>query len=62
MSKVLGIIYRTIATHLTRKAGFTKATAQTGAVTLIQCFGSALITALSTEPFDRSENGFESVW
>ena len=39
MSKALGIIYRAIATHLTRKAGYTKTTAQTGAVTLIQCFG-----------------------
>jgi len=42
MGKVLGIVYRTIATHLTRKAGYTKATARTGAVTLIQCFGGAL--------------------
>ena len=42
MGKVLAIVYRTIATHLTRKAGFTKITAQTGAVTLIQCFGGAL--------------------
>ena len=42
MGKVLGIVYRTIATHLIRKAGYTKTTAQAGAVTLIQCFGSAL--------------------
>ena len=42
MGKVLGIVYRAIATHLRRKAGYTKATAQTGAVTLIQRFGSAL--------------------
>jgi ribosomal protein S27E len=42
MGKVLGIVYRTIATHLTRKAGYTKASAQAGAVTLIQRFGSAL--------------------
>ena len=42
MGKVLGIVYRTIATHLTRKAGYTITTAHTGAVTLIQCFGSAL--------------------
>jgi hypothetical protein len=42
MGKVLGIVYRTIATHLTRKAGYTKAAAKTGAVTLIQCFGGAL--------------------
>ena len=39
MGKVLGIVYRTLATHLIKKAGFTKATAQTGAVTLIQRFG-----------------------
>ena len=42
MGKVLGIVYRTIATQLIRKAGYTKTTAQTGAVTLIQRFGSAL--------------------
>jgi hypothetical protein len=42
MGKVLGIVYRTIATHMTLKAGYTKTTAQTGAVTLIQCFGGSL--------------------
>jgi len=42
MGKVLGIVYRTIATHLIKKAGYTKTTAHTGAVTLIQRFGSAL--------------------
>ena len=42
MSRVLGIVYRTIATHLAHKACFTKPMAQTGAVTLIQRFGSAL--------------------
>ncbi|VAX12385.1 hypothetical protein MNBD_GAMMA24-1179 [hydrothermal vent metagenome] len=42
MGWVLGIVYRVIATHLIKKAGFTKKTAQTGAVTLIQRFGSAL--------------------
>jgi len=42
MTVALGIVYRTIATHLVHKAGFTKACAQTGAVTLIQRFGSAL--------------------
>ena len=42
MGQVLGIVYRCIATHLIRKAGFTRKTAQTGAVTLIQRFGSAL--------------------
>ena len=42
MGKVLGIVHRAIATHLVHKAGYTKTTAQTGAVTLIQCFGGAL--------------------
>jgi hypothetical protein len=42
MGKVLGIVYRTLATHLTKKAGYNKQIAQTGAVTLIQRFGSAL--------------------
>ncbi len=42
MTAALGIVYRTIATHLVHKAGFTKSYAQTGAVTLIQRFGSAL--------------------
>jgi len=42
MGKVLGIIYRTLATHITKKAGYNKQTAQTGAVTLIQRFGSSL--------------------
>jgi hypothetical protein len=39
--QVLSIVYRAIATHLIHKAGYTKSTAQTGAVTLIQRFGSA---------------------
>ena len=42
MGRVLGIVYRVIATHLVNKAGFTRKTARTGAVTLIQRFGSAL--------------------
>jgi len=42
MTRVLGIVYRAISTHLTHKAGLTKLTAQTGAVTLIQRFGGAL--------------------
>jgi len=32
MSKVLGIVYRYIATHLIKKAGFSCTTARTGAV------------------------------
>ena len=39
---MLGIVYRCIATHLVKKAGFTRKTAQTGAVTLTQRVGSAL--------------------
>ena len=42
MGQVLGIVYRVLATHLIRKAGYTATTARTGAVTLIQRFGSAL--------------------
>jgi ribosomal protein S27E len=42
MGRVLGIVYRTIATFLTHKASFAKPMARTGAVTLIQRFGSAL--------------------
>ena len=42
MTRVLGIVHRAIATHLTHKAGLTKPMAQTGAVTLIQRFGGAL--------------------
>jgi hypothetical protein len=42
MGKVLGIIYRAIATHLIHKAGYSLKEGATGAVTLIQRFGSAL--------------------
>ena len=42
MGKALDIVYRSIATHLTDKAGYKNSTAHTGAVTLIQRFGSAL--------------------
>ncbi len=42
LTEVLGIAYHTIAEHLIEKAGLTSAKAQAGAVTLIQCFGSAL--------------------
>jgi hypothetical protein len=30
MEKVLGIVYRTLATYITKKAGYNKQTAQTG--------------------------------
>ena len=42
MNKVLGIVYRAIASHLMKKAGLARKMAQTGAVTLIQRFGRAL--------------------
>jgi hypothetical protein len=42
MGQVLGIVYRVIATYLIKKTGHTHQTAHTGAVTLIQRFGSAL--------------------
>jgi hypothetical protein len=42
MGQVLGIVYRVIATHLIKKAGLTCKAAHTGAVTLIQRFGSGL--------------------
>ncbi|MFT4994091.1 MAG: hypothetical protein ACI965_001113 [Paraglaciecola sp.] len=36
MRKVLGIVYRTLATHITKKAGNNKQKAKTGTVTQIQ--------------------------
>jgi len=42
MGQVLGLVYRALSTYLINKAGFTRRDAQTGAVTLIQRFGSAL--------------------
>jgi hypothetical protein len=42
MGRVLGIVTRAISTHLARQAGLTRRAACTGAVTLIQRFGSAL--------------------
>ncbi len=42
MGRVLAIVYRSIASHLINKAGVPRNTARTGAVTLIQRFGSAL--------------------
>jgi hypothetical protein len=58
MGKVLGIVYRTIATHLTHKAGYTKSTAHTGAVTLVQRFGGLLISTryVLTMPFVLNHN------
>lgn len=42
MGDALAIIYRVISTYLIQRAGHTKQSATTGAVTLIQRFGSAL--------------------
>ena len=42
MGQVLGIVTRAIVSHLIKAAGYQHETAQTGAVTLIQRFGSAL--------------------
>jgi hypothetical protein len=42
LTQVLGIVYRTISGHILEKARLTPATGDTGAVTLIQRFGSAL--------------------
>lgn len=42
LTRVLGIVYRTISGHVPRRARLTFATGATGAVTLIQRFGSAL--------------------
>ena len=42
MGKVLAIVNRAISTYLINKAGFKVSEAHTGAVTLIQRFGSAL--------------------
>jgi ribosomal protein S27E len=42
LGKALEVVTRAIGTYLVKKAGFTHKTAKTGAVTLIQRFGSAL--------------------
>ena len=42
MSRVLGIVTRAISTHLAHQVGLPRTDAHTGAVTLIQRFGSAL--------------------
>jgi len=61
MGRVLGIVYRSLATHIIHKTGFTRSTAHTGAVTLIQRFGSALNLNLhfhtSTVPMRRALAG-----
>jgi hypothetical protein len=72
MTGALGIVYRAIATHLIHKAGFAKPMAQTGAVTLIQRFGSALnlnihfhmlfLDGVYIEPKHGNQVRFRRVW
>jgi len=42
LTRVLGIFYRAISAHILKRARLTRASGATGAVTLIQRFGSAL--------------------
>ena len=42
LSEVLGVVHRTISGHLLARAGVRRVAGHTGAVTLIQRFGSAL--------------------
>lgn len=42
LTLVLGAVYRAISRHLIHRAGLTRTTGHTGAVTLVQRFGSAL--------------------
>jgi ribosomal protein S27E len=42
LTRVLGIVYRTISAHILKRARLTRGSGATGAVTLIQRFGSAL--------------------
>lgn len=42
LTLVLGVVYRAISGHLLAKAGLTRAIGSTGAVTLVQRFGSSL--------------------
>ena len=42
LGQELGIVYRVIAGHLIKKAGFTRRTARTGAVTLMMCLDARM--------------------
>ena len=42
LTRVLGVVYRAISGHLLKRAALTRNIGHTGAVTLIQRFGSAL--------------------
>ena len=63
LTQVLSIVYRTISTFLVRRAGLrVGAGARTGAVTLIQRFGSALnLNPLRADSQDRSPRGYADV-
>ena len=54
MAKVLGVVYRALSTHLIKKSRLRKAAAQTGTVTLIQRFGSALNLGVCPRTFRRT--------
>jgi ribosomal protein S27E len=42
LTRVLGVVYRTIARHVVERAGLTRASGATGAITVVQRFGSGL--------------------
>ena len=42
IGRALGVVRHAIAAHLIKQAGYTRQSARTGVVTLIQRFGSAL--------------------
>jgi hypothetical protein len=56
MGKAPGIACRTLATHLTRKAGYTKTTAHTGAITLDYVFNS-ITSWLYSRAGNEKDNG-----
>jgi hypothetical protein len=67
--QALGIVYRTIATHLTRKADYTKTTAQTGSVNLACFYGVFAPNSKHRALVTRLQNGsrvanpvFTAVW
>jgi len=59
MDKAPGIAYRTLAMHLTRKAGYTKTTAHTGAVTF-DCVFNSITSRLYLRAGDEKDNGGKS--
>ena len=57
MGDVQAIVCRALASHLIKKAGLTLTTGQTGAVTLIQRFGSALKWSSARKSWDGGDSG-----